>query len=599
MKKTIALWMAAIIVMLPVSMAVQMHGFSHEPTEDGELFMWNTDVPASSRIDYGLNDQYGLTALDEELKQEHILEMTGLLPGRNYEYKAQSCSQDCDIIPGNFSALKAEPPVEKDISAVSATIAWQTNRLVPDRVIYGTAPDALVLSAQGIASTEHSITLTALEGNTHYFYQIYSGLVPGPTGDFWTSNDLVRAHVTLDMPIPALTNEIELHVSGSTEAESKLKIYINGDRIPARLTMGTSTGYQFDVGPDGRFDFIFNLRRGTNIISFENTDKDQNIVRHDFETVLDTDGPELNIAFPTATTLNKLELEASVTQDSTIQVFIDKPFEDAYCDSSCGTTELPWCCMLNQQKHVSENQCQARCELQPDYLFEVSAGNFNLTVPKAGVLSEGEHNISVVAVDPAGNEGLIQRTVAVDTTPPEIDSLQIEEVIFGLGTDGDFTHSGPEGTTVHFQVIRINGTTSEPATVRITNLGEADDNIKYNHTERNYYRGEGDLYGVGMQGDPADLFYDFDETANTVVKDGKHKFETEVILMPGTNHLAILAQDRAGNVNVRQDHRPAEVRRVIFDGGSDFWMVSRHSVMPNYVIAADIRKGEVPIAMMV
>ncbi|MEQ9887086.1 Ig-like domain-containing protein [Pectobacterium zantedeschiae] len=94
-----------------------------------------------------------------------------------------------------------------------------------------------------------------------------------------------------------------------------------------------------------------------------------------------------------------------------------------------------------------------------------AAGNWTLTVPAADlrVLSEGEHTLSFTISDSAGNITVVNRTIIVDTTPPELslspftgnnlitaDELQSSQFISGTASLSDV------GQTV---TVTFNGTT--------------------------------------------------------------------------------------------------------------------------------------------
>ena len=70
------------------------------------------------------------------------------------------------------------PPVISAVSATpqtgTATIAWTTDESADSRVEYGTAPDALTLSAQSTSLvTAHTLELTGLSAGTIYYYRPY------------------------------------------------------------------------------------------------------------------------------------------------------------------------------------------------------------------------------------------------------------------------------------------------------------------------------------------------------------------------------------------------------------------------------------------
>jgi len=58
----------------------------------------------------------------------------------------------------------------------SATISWVTDKAVQGIVEYGTTPASLLLRGlETDASTNHSVTITPLKGNTNYYFRIRVG----------------------------------------------------------------------------------------------------------------------------------------------------------------------------------------------------------------------------------------------------------------------------------------------------------------------------------------------------------------------------------------------------------------------------------------
>ncbi|MFH1133024.1 MAG: Ig-like domain-containing protein [Nanoarchaeota archaeon] len=592
-----------ILLLIQAAWAITVLNLQDSPlSQTSERFTWQTDEPGTSVIEYGLVTPVHRVE-SNELSTSHSLDISSLLPGRKYFYRASSCTAlpECNTVEGNFDALTISDPEESNVSAVGARIGWATNRALNAKLKYGTDPNALTEEVVFGESAEPSIGLSGLSANTQYYYEAYAGNVATRTQSFWTSADLVVAHVALDTQPPAMTNDPVLALTGGTESLTKMRVFLNNDFVPAQLSWDGGSGYTYDVGPSGRFQFSLRLRSGQNKVTFEVTDSAYNVVHEDITVQLDTQGPDLDVDFPPASQERSVKLVSQISKAADISVYLDKPFGSAVCDSSCGTAQNPWCCQLNQQKFGTEQQCQTACTLTPDITMQVQPGNFNITLP--GQLAEGRHNVSVSARDSAGNIAQVSGVVAVDTTAPKILRLRIEEALIGIGTDQGLDLGGAGGSspgsasddTVHFQVIRISGNVSEHAHVRIIVLGNDSSGIKYNRTDKCFYNRRGERYSVSIQGDLGDLFLDYDETVET---DANNNFEAEVVLIPGTNHIAIIVMDDAGNDNAKSGGAP-EITRVRYDPGSPFWVLQTHSISPNYIISGDLVKGDLPLGIMV
>ena len=67
--------------------------FAIEPGTTTALLTWETDVPATTQVEYGLAPNYGsATALDPRLLRQHVATLSGLRPGATYYYRATSAS---------------------------------------------------------------------------------------------------------------------------------------------------------------------------------------------------------------------------------------------------------------------------------------------------------------------------------------------------------------------------------------------------------------------------------------------------------------------------------------------------------------------------
>lgn len=62
-------------------------------TYDAATIRWTTDVPATSRVDYGVGAYQHSTPLDPSLVTEHSVRLTGLSEGTQYQYRARSSAE--------------------------------------------------------------------------------------------------------------------------------------------------------------------------------------------------------------------------------------------------------------------------------------------------------------------------------------------------------------------------------------------------------------------------------------------------------------------------------------------------------------------------
>jgi len=59
-------------------------------TDTTAAVSWTTDVPSSSMVEYGLTFAYGGTASSADLVTNHTVQLSGLEPGKNYQYRVSS-----------------------------------------------------------------------------------------------------------------------------------------------------------------------------------------------------------------------------------------------------------------------------------------------------------------------------------------------------------------------------------------------------------------------------------------------------------------------------------------------------------------------------
>ena len=159
--------------------------------------LWNTDVSATSLVNYGVTSAYGLTSTpNSSLGLNHVVPLTGLTPGTTYHFNVvtanasnvASTSKDFTFTTTVTAPLVFTLVTATNITSTSATISWTTDRASTSRVSYGTTSAYGSQSALDTALvTFHSVTLTGLTPGTSYNYVALSTTatvvaVPGGTG---------------------------------------------------------------------------------------------------------------------------------------------------------------------------------------------------------------------------------------------------------------------------------------------------------------------------------------------------------------------------------------------------------------------------------
>jgi hypothetical protein len=153
----------------------------------GATVTWSTDVPATAQLAYGTSTSLGqLSPLQTALTASHGVTLTGLNPGTEYYFVAQSIGADGAT---GYSAVMTftttgtqttPPPVITNIAVTgitntTATITWTTDQASSSEVNYGvTTTYTLSSTLNSTLVTSHSVTLTGLTPGTLYDFDVMS-----------------------------------------------------------------------------------------------------------------------------------------------------------------------------------------------------------------------------------------------------------------------------------------------------------------------------------------------------------------------------------------------------------------------------------------
>jgi hypothetical protein len=114
---------------------------------------WTTTRPATSRVEYGLTDEYGQETAEDTLAViEHSVVLTGLLNGTSYHFRVHSrdgYGANASSPDSTFTTMELEPtgpPIIGDVAALaecvnSIVVTWTTDRPATSQVRYGTEGD--------------------------------------------------------------------------------------------------------------------------------------------------------------------------------------------------------------------------------------------------------------------------------------------------------------------------------------------------------------------------------------------------------------------------------------------------------------------------
>jgi hypothetical protein len=153
----------------------------------GATVTWSTDVLATAQMAYGTTTALGqLSPLQTAMTASHGVTLTGLNPGTEYYFVAQSTGADGATgysAAMNFTTTGTQttpPPVISNVTATNitnttATITWTTDQATSSQVNYGlstTYTNSSTLSPTLV--TSHSVTLTGLAAGATYDFDVMS-----------------------------------------------------------------------------------------------------------------------------------------------------------------------------------------------------------------------------------------------------------------------------------------------------------------------------------------------------------------------------------------------------------------------------------------
>ncbi len=161
------------------------------PASHTANFIWKTNIPTFSRIDYGKTSRLGNSKMNSETTLYHVVDISGLEINTQYYYMITSCDIDggCEKTKvKTFSTLESElndktPPVISNINlnayGKSATLMYDTDERSTTGVYYGEWPktDLVVMDSEYLL--RHVVDLKNLNPNTNYAYLVRSCDVMG------------------------------------------------------------------------------------------------------------------------------------------------------------------------------------------------------------------------------------------------------------------------------------------------------------------------------------------------------------------------------------------------------------------------------------
>jgi hypothetical protein len=159
---------------------------------------WTTDVPSTSKVNYGLTSSYTTsTVKDNTLVTAHSVTIGNLNASTLYHFQVESAdAANGNALSADNTLTTSPPPVFPVISNVqsanvtqtSATVTWTTSVPSGSQVEYGqTTRYGSSTTRDSAQVTAHTVMLTGLSAGTQYNYRVKSGGSVSTNGFFSTA----------------------------------------------------------------------------------------------------------------------------------------------------------------------------------------------------------------------------------------------------------------------------------------------------------------------------------------------------------------------------------------------------------------------------
>ena len=130
------------------------------------------------------------------------------------------------------SALEISNVQSTQVTTNAALISWQTDEPADSFLSYGPTPQTLQTKGDANLLTDHALAINGLEQNTTYVYRVESsGIQDDNAGEFYEFTTLPPDKIPppINVEIPAIFKGNRISISGTTEEQTKLSLFINNN----------------------------------------------------------------------------------------------------------------------------------------------------------------------------------------------------------------------------------------------------------------------------------------------------------------------------------------------------------------------------------
>ncbi|MCE9586473.1 fibronectin type III domain-containing protein [Candidatus Uhrbacteria bacterium] len=152
-------------------------------TASSSVVTWQTDEPATSRVDFGTTFVYGTNVQSGTLVSSHSMPLTGLPSDTNIHFRITSADAIGNVAQTGDAIFHTLPPpaapLITNVRAISITdtssiIAWDTNVPASSLVEYGLTTSYTDNASTGGNVSSHNVSLFGLQPSTLYHYRVTS-----------------------------------------------------------------------------------------------------------------------------------------------------------------------------------------------------------------------------------------------------------------------------------------------------------------------------------------------------------------------------------------------------------------------------------------
>lgn len=509
---------------------------------------WKTDIEINCTLFYGPDTSLSLKKRTAAAKS-HSVPLSGLEVGKRYYYQAKC--KDTMSARDWFETLSEEPElIISDINTGyitkdSATITWTTNVDANSKVVYSIDDSLDLTSSDTERTTSHSIELTGLDSGATYYFKVISDDVESAVMDFTTIESIIH-YTTIDDAVRETRNRTYT-VSGNTRANSRVYIIVNEQSLAQVREQITGTQFSFDIqlDPTVRYNGLVGNNR-VEVATWDPSGIKDSIV---FYVYVDTNPPMLSVdPIPLYTREMTVNVSGTVERNTTLQMLMNGQVQAETDTESTGNIDFT----LNTRT--------------ADFSYSMRLGR------------DDEHNITVVAIDRAGNRNEVNLRTILDNKAPTIEFLP---------------DRGAYSKSTHFKILEIKGKTDPNTKIKAVNFGSysgCDDpdfrtrygqcsHFVYDQDQYDQFVGLIDpvTYGIGMQ--------------VSTESDDSGEFSLRVSLLPdedggsSTNRIRFNLTDAAGNLN------DDEYLDVKYEPGCSDWISGNVESYPFNIYTKELREG--------